>query len=477
MVDFNVLREGMSLGDAYTLEHFIRHDPEGAFFAVLAGDGEQLLVKLVSEQHPEAERRFDTWQRSRQLRHPHLLHLRDTARCELAGDNYIYGVFEYPDDILAQALEQGPLSEPETRGVLEAVVAALRYLHSQGMVHGAVDPDHIVAVGDNVKLATDALRESDDLEGHPEDVRQLGELVRGLRFPEPLSDPLAIIARHATAADPRQRWTLAEIARVIESAPTATTVASTMPVTISPAVTPVARAMPEPVPPIVTSVEPGMTAPVWSAMTPVEPAMQAPVPPVVIPVEPVIPASVQSVRTSVEPAMPASVPPVMTPAEPVMPASFPRVRGKADASSPEGFPKWIIAGVAILLFFILILNLRHKRDVAPDIKPAIAPVASAGRAAVRPIPPPAATAQPSSRGMWRVIAFTFRSREMAAKKAKQIDARWPGLRAAVFAPKGRRGYYLVALGNGMNREEATRVQHKARSLGLPHDTYVQNYSE
>ena len=76
-----------------------------------------------------------------------------------------------------------------------------------------------------------------------------------------------------------------------------------------------------------------------------------------------------------------------------------------------------------------------------------------------------------------MIAFTYRSRDMAAKKAKQINSRWPDLRAAVFAPKEVRGYYLVALGDAMNREEATRLQHKAHSLGLPRDTYVQNYRE
>ena len=104
------------------------------------------------------------------------------------------------------------------------MLAGLRYLHGQGLVHGAVDPDHIVAVGEKVKLATDGLRESDDLEGHPEDVRQLGELVRRLRAPEPLSEPLATIVRHATAVDARQRWTLAEIAREIETPPTVTPV-------------------------------------------------------------------------------------------------------------------------------------------------------------------------------------------------------------------------------------------------------------
>jgi hypothetical protein len=79
--------------------------------------------------------------------------------------------------------------------------------------------------------------------------------------------------------------------------------------------------------------------------------------------------------------------------------------------------------------------------------------------------------------MWRVIAFTYRSRDLAAKKVKQINDRWPGLHAVVFAPKSLRGYYLVALGDRMEREDATSLLNKARRLGLPRDAYVQNYSE
>src|SRR5579863_7897560 len=147
MVDFKELAEGVSIGGVYTLEHWVRDDGIGTFFTVLTGDGERLLIKLVPERSPEAEQQFATWQRSRHLRHAHLLELRDVGQSELGGNGYIYGVFEHPDDVLAVALKQGPLSEPETRGVLEAALAALRYLHGQGLVHGAVDPDHIVAVG------------------------------------------------------------------------------------------------------------------------------------------------------------------------------------------------------------------------------------------------------------------------------------------------------------------------------------------
>jgi hypothetical protein len=63
------------------------------------------------------------------------------------------------------------------------------------------------------------------------------------------------------------------------------------------------------------------------------------------------------------------------------------------------------------------------------------------------------------------------------KKAQYINKRWPDLHAGVFTPKSQRGYYLVALGKTMDHDEAARLQRKARSLGLPRDTYVQNYSE
>src|ERR1035437_9239746 len=69
-------------------------------------------------------------------------------------------VFEYADDTLASALGQSPLSEAEAREVLDAVVDALGYLQAQGLAHPALDPDHVVAVGDRIKLSTDWLREA-----------------------------------------------------------------------------------------------------------------------------------------------------------------------------------------------------------------------------------------------------------------------------------------------------------------------------
>ena len=79
--------------------------------------------------------------------------------------------------------------------------------------------------------------------------------------------------------------------------------------------------------------------------------------------------------------------------------------------------------------------------------------------------------------MWRVIAFTYRTRAGAVKKADQVNRRHPGLEARVFSTKEKKGYYLVSLGGRMTREDALRRQKKARAEGLARDVYVQNYLE
>ena len=162
-----------------------------------------------------------------------------------------------------------------------------------------------------------------------------------------------------------------------------------------------------------------------------------------------------------------------------------------------GFPKWIFAGVAVLLAGIVILNVRSKSDatqVTPSPQPSAAVAARPTPDEPPPPPKPAPVAPPvaeptpraappasanrttAASAVWRVIAFTYRSRDIAEKKAQQINDRWPELHAQVFEPKSG-GYYLVALGDRMEHDAAAKLQQKARGLGLPRDIYVQNYSE
>ena len=96
-------------------------------------------------------------------------------------------------------------------------------------------------------------------------------------------------------------------------------------------------------------------------------------------------------------------------------------------------------------------------------------------------PPPvqsAEAASPKERVVWRVIAYTYNAWRDAEKKALAINQKWPGFNAEVFAPKGTRNPpYLVALGGRMNRLEAARLLQKARSRGLPRDTFILNFSD
>ncbi len=194
--------EGVSLPGDFLLEKFLTGDDTAAYFqSSLPPDARPVIVKIIPDSTPQ----FDLWQRIRQLHHPNLLELLDCGRAALAGDFIVYAVFESPDDTLASALAQAPLTPGESREVLDAALDALRYLHTQGLVLGALDPAHILAVGDRIKFSTDALHE-----GPPaEDILALGILWQQSLMPA--SPNSAAIAPHAADPNPQTRWTLDQI--------------------------------------------------------------------------------------------------------------------------------------------------------------------------------------------------------------------------------------------------------------------------
>src|SRR6185436_349703 len=152
--------EGVSISGEYKLEQWLGGDDSAAFFQTsLAPDGRRAVVKLVPEAAADGAALLDLWHRTRQLRHPNLIELLDCGRADHRGENVLYAVFESPDDTLAAALSRSPLNQVESREVLDSALDALRYLHAEGLVLGALGPDRIVAVGEQIKLSTDALRE------------------------------------------------------------------------------------------------------------------------------------------------------------------------------------------------------------------------------------------------------------------------------------------------------------------------------
>jgi eukaryotic-like serine/threonine-protein kinase len=430
--------EGVSLSGDYTLEQWLSGDDGAAFFQTsLAPDGRSAVVKLVPDAVVDGAAPLDLWHRTRQLRHPNLVELLDCGRAEHGGEIVFYAVFESPDDTLASALSRSPLNQLESREVLDSVISALRYLHAQGLVVGALDADHIVAVGDRVKLTTDALREADATSAYREDVRLLGELWQQALMPA--SAKSLAIAAHTVDPDPEARWTLAEISAALAEA-----YREELPLPTAP----------EPEPP---------------------PAVSSPMSVPVIPMPEVSVAPISIAQVSVPQG-------VVRNDAPALPPSGRRAPERATAS---GFPKWILVGAAVVVFLILGLNWGRPKDGAtqPGVASAsnpvetVAPEPSPTTAAPKVMAPALPKPSPAAgQEMWRVIAFTYRTREAAAKKVQQLNEYHPGINAAVFSPNDKGGYYLVSLGGRMTREEAERLQRSARGKGLPHDLYVQNYS-
>ncbi len=439
--------EGVYLAGEYGLQQYLGSEGEAAFYRTAFGPEQHpAALKLVADEPSTGEEQLALWRKVEELAHPNLLPLLDCGRAEAGGDSFLYAVFEFPDDSLVGALANGPLSDQETRDVLAAALGALRYVHQQDMVHGAVDADHIVAVGDRIKLASDTLRPAGIGATVADDVRQLGALVYRMRtgqMPEPgvvpdvagISDPLATIIRNTLEPDENHRATLAEVDSLLNPPPA------------------VVRP-PAPAEPVRRTVE-------------AEP-----------PAAPVAPLRERAERT--EKPEPLSTPTKRVPALPLL----------------------LAAVGAVVVAVVLALTQRSTPD-APwrDVAPAATPSAAAAEAAkAAPVPPPhpaagrpveatpaepvpsrsATTRRAESRDgkSWRVIAYTYNHREHAEHKVATINRLDPGLHASVFTPRGtNQPPFFVALGGRMSRNDAVALQKRARSKGLPRDTFVRNFSD
>jgi len=421
--------EGRTIDGAYPLTKLIQPEGRSAFFSTSNGTGKPTVIRLI-ESHFDGDEILTRWRGVAALNHPNLVKLKSFGHVVVDETSLVYAVMEPVDANLGEILRERRLTEEETRQVATSLLAAIEALHSNGFVHEHVVPENVLAVGEEIKLRSDCIRET--LEGEEgialkrKDVRDYATVLlqaltqqrmldatRGLPLPAPFEQ---IVGKGMSG-----EWGLAQISTALKRPTVAQAVAR-------------AAAMTE---------------------APVERAAAAPL------------------------AAPPSV--------------ARRIRVPVDEKQQGIGPRGIAYGVGTLLILLLGWYFVHSRSAGSSGAAQRAPAASTSaqvaqqKAAVAakssaatntvPTAPIVKANTPTSAdsyGRWRVIAFTYSQEDQARQKAASIAQEHPDLNPTVFTPNGH-SPFLVTLGGPMSKQEAFAFSGKAKREGMPSDTYAQNY--
>lgn len=159
--------EGQIVDGIFPLRRYLGGSDHSAVFLTEHGEGERqkAAIKLVPADPATADQQVSRWEAASQLSHPHLLKLLDGGRSRIDGKDLLYLVMEYAEEDLSQILPERALTADETRDMLGPVLDVLEYLHGKGFVHGDVKPANILAMGDKLKLSSDAICRAGERQG------------------------------------------------------------------------------------------------------------------------------------------------------------------------------------------------------------------------------------------------------------------------------------------------------------------------
>ena len=452
--------EGRTIDGAFPLKKLLLPEGRSAFFSTSNGKGVPTVIRLIASHFDEDEIQA-RWRGVEALGHPNILKFERYGQLELDDTTVVYAVFEPVDANLAEVVVDQQLTSTEARQLVSSLASAVDVLHRNGFVHEHIEPANVFAVGEVVKLRGDCIRDTPEgekgLEAKRRDVRDIAVLLQRALTPavtpdsatrKPLPAPFDEIVRNGFSG----AWGLEQILAALRvnpiSAPTATA----------------------------------------------SPTKQAPAAPANAPAATAVNERIHRAKLTAEPASPReSREPRLAERQFVPPATrLPWLELERISLPPA---KWLAAiGLAVVLLFWLTWRGMHHQpanqnvttqETSPANSATNSPAGSqtgANTAAVNPAlaasssPLPAPTnAGAGLRDQWRVIAFTYDHPDAAQKKAAAIAQQHADLQPAVFTPTGH-APYLVTVGGAMSHDQAFALAHRVRRLGLPHDTYAQNYS-
>lgn len=407
----------------YFLKSFEREQQGSGLFRALSSEGTAVDVYIVPADSPEADAFGEHWSAASSLSHPGLVKTFAFGEDRIDGSEYLCAVAERPDDSLSDLLAARSLTTDEVREVLECSLAALQQLHQRKYLHGSFGVGSIVACGGSTKLTTDTIRpfspsKPEDRVAFLQEIRSVGDcIVRMLSGPgKPLAParvPPEFTMILRTASMGDEKWS-----------PTAVDLVHAL------------RGV-------------DIKAQEETLSTPSDTSPQV-----------------------VEVAAPAKVSPQV-------------------ARKPAPDHRVVMAGAALLALILLTIYFAWPKatvDTAasPPSRPEFggeAPVERVPVNAPQLVPRPTTrAARPETQerarrtGEWAVVAAIYKNREAAEKRAEQLATRWKGNKPEVVPPVDGARRYVVVLGSGLSKEDATRLRSRAVSTGMPRDSYVTKLS-
>lgn len=461
--------EGVTIDSAFALTKLVQTEGRSAFFSTRNANGESVLIRII-ECHFDEDEILARWRGVQTLGHPNFLRIDRFRqfRIEAEDTTAVYAVFERVEANLGDVLQRGRLSAADASQIGLSVCSALETLHASGFVHEHVETRNIYAVGDKVKLRSDCVRETPEgeagMKARRRDVHDLAVVLAQVLLGVPPGSPAAGQPLPAAPFDEIVRngmngsWGLAEIREALAR--------RDVPKAARQKVSP-------PNPPLM--MEAPSAAQTASSKTgdfslPFDGTAKS---------EPNRDRSASPAPNSAKHAeLPAQKPEAME-----LPVIF--------GISEHDFRKWRNAGVLLLgvvfLGWIVLHWLGHRADAGAPQSSSTQTDAISSQAASSPqvivrqsgadptLAAPLQKGGSQSRVGWRVVAFTYNQRDQAQKKAASLAQQHPDLSPTIFSPTGR-APWLVTIGGVLQRDAAYTLARKARSLGLPRDTYAQNYT-
>lgn len=453
--------EGHTIDGAFILERLLLSEGRSAFFSTSNGNGVSTLIRLIAS-HFDEEEILARWRGVEALGHPNILKIERYGQVVLDDTTVVYAIFEPADASLADVSVRQRLTVPETKQLALSLTSALDVLHKNGFVHEHVEPAKVFAVGEVVKLRGDCIRETPEgnlgQDAKKKDVHDLAvvillalaqtetleEATKVSRLPFPFDE----IVRYGLNG----AWGLGQIVAALDA------------VSVAVSVAPASRASRSP--------ERRMDI----TDVPIEPASEQ------------------------ENSEPTAIRGKFLPPGERRPAGGQNLDQRGPLSAT-----WILSiGLVVVMAFWLVWHVTHLRPSAKNTtqestmgSPQTVPSSDSGQSGVahneagrdhtvkpsaanhsvpikNPLPPQQNT-RAVGRELWRVVAFTYNHQDQAQKKADTIAQKHADLRPEVFTPTGR-APYLVTVGGAMSRDQAFAFVQQVRKLGLPRDSYAQNYS-